>query len=139
MTLESDLKRHEGTKKNSAGRYILYRCSRGKLTCGWGRNAEDKGFSKDEVELMFKNDIQEAGEGAMSIFPHLYTYTTNRQNALIDFVFNVGVNRAREFKKMIAAIEDGDWKEAAAQAKDSDWHTQVGARAIEIEKLLEEG
>jgi len=75
----------------------------------------------------------------MSIFPHLYTYTTNRQNALVNMVFNMGGGRVRKFVKMIAAVEAEDWKEAAAQAKDSDWHTQVGARAIEVEKLLEGG
>ena len=139
MLLEIDLKRREGTKKNSVGRYILYKCPADKWTCGWGRNCEDKGFSKDEVELMLKNDIAEAAEGAMSIFPRFYGFTTNRQNALIDMVFNMGMWRVLGFKKMIAAIKEKDWKEAAAQAKDSNWHNQVGARAIEIEKILEEG
>ena len=137
--LRSMIKRHEGTKKNKAGRHILYKCSADKLTYGYGRNAQDKGFSQDEVELMLSNDIQEAAEGAMAIFPHFYTFSVNRQNALIDLVFNMGKGRIREFKKMIVAIEAGDWEEAAVQAEDSDWHKQVGARAAEVEKMLREG
>ena len=137
-TLRDLIKKHEGTKKKN-GRHILYKCSANKWTCGWGRNCDDKGFSRDEVELMLTNDIQEAGEGAISIFPDLYKYTTNRQNALIDMCFNLGKSRLLRFKKMIAAVKEGDWKEAAAQARDSAWHTQVGLRATEIEKMLEEG
>lgn len=132
------LKRDEGSKKNN-NRHILYKCSANKWTCGYGRNCEDNGFSEDEVELMLQNDITQSVEDIKSIFLGFDRFLKNRQNALINMMFNLGKTRFLGFKKMIAAIKNGDWQEAAKQAADSRWHDQVGSRALEIERLLEEG
>jgi len=138
MKLREMIKENEGSKKKN-GRHILYQCTAGKMTCGYGRNAQDKGFSQDEVDLMLSNDIQEAAQDVMSIFPHFYTYSDNRQNALIDLSFNIGKSKFMGFKKMIAAVKAEDWPEAAKQAKDSSWYRQVGKRAERNVKMLREG
>lgn len=138
MTLREMVKKNEGTKKKN-GRHVLYKCTAKKWTCGHGRNAEDKGFSQDEVDLMLTNDIQEASQDVMSIFPHFYTYSQNRQNALIDMDFNLGKSGFLGFKKMIAAVKAEDWPEAAKQAKDSEWYKQVKKRAVHNVRLLREG
>jgi len=133
------LKRHEGSKINSRGRHILYKCSADKWTCGYGRNAEENGFSEDEAELMLQNDIEQASKDAKSLFPDFDGFTTNRQNALIDMVFNLGINRFKLFKNTIRAIKRDDCTAAARLAKQSRWHNQFWIRAIEIENLLEKG
>ena len=132
------LKHDEGSKKNN-NRHILYKCTAKKWTCGYGRNCEDNGFSEDEVELMLKNDIKQSVKDIKSIFLGFDGFLENRQNALINMMFNLGKTRFLGFKKMIIAIKNGDWQEAAMQAADSSWHNQVGGRALEIERLLEEG
>lgn len=132
------LKRHEGSEKNN-DRHVLYKCTADKWTCGYGRNCEDNGFSEDEVELMLQNDIAQAAKDVKSIFLGFDGFSENRQNALIDMMFNLGITRFLGFKKMIIAIKNGNWQEAARQASDSKWHNQVGARALEIERLLEGG
>jgi len=127
------IKRHEGL------RLFPYKCSAGKITIGYGRNLDDKGITKREAEELLWSDIQEAAQNTMSIFPQFYTYTIARQNALIDLMFNLGKTRFLKFKKMIAAVKEEDWTEAAKQAKDSQWHNQVGGRALDIEDMLERG
>jgi len=133
------IKRHEGCVKNSAGRHVLYLCPANKWTCGWGRNAEANGFSEDEVELMLQNDIKYAINILQTIFVNYSNFSENRQNALIDLMFNIGSKKFLLFRKMITAIKKDDWEEAAIEAKNSNWHTQVGIRAVEIEELLKNG
>ena len=87
--LSNLIKKHEGSKINSRGKHILYKCSANKWTCGYGRNVEDNGFSEDEAELMLKNDIERASKDAKTLFPDFDRYTINRQNALINMIFNL--------------------------------------------------
>ena len=44
-----------------------------------------------------------------------------------------------KFKRMLAAIEKGDWDTAALEALNSKWADQVGARAKEIAEMLRTG
>ena len=127
------LKRHEGFRSKP------YRCSAGKLTIAYGRNLEDVGITKAEALMLLYTDVETAIASLENIFSDLHKFSTNRQNALISMIFNLGASRFRLFKKMIQAIKDSDWKEASRQAKDSKWHCQVGARAEEIETLLVRG
>ena len=43
--------------------------------------------------------------------------------------FNMGAPRLGQFKKFIAAINDGNWNTAAVEMMDSRWAKQVGVRA----------
>ena len=37
-------------------------------------------------------------------------------------MFNMGLTRLSKFKKMKAAVDNRDWKEAAVQGRDSRWY-----------------
>lgn len=127
------LKRHEGFRSKP------YHCSAGKLTIGFGRNLDDVGISKQEATYLLLQDIEQASKDVKSLFPDFDRFTINRQNALINMVFNLGINRFKLFKNTIKAIKRDDWTSAAKHAKQSRWHNQVGRRAIEIEDLLRGG
>ena len=127
------LKRHEGYKQ------FLYKCSAGKTTGGYGRNFDDVGLSEYEAEFLLLQDIKHAITRLTTIFPEFYQFTEDRQSALIDMMVNLGSRKFLLFRKMIVAIKKGDWEDAAKEAKDSKWHTQVGARALEIENMLVDG
>jgi lysozyme len=53
--------------------------------------------------------------------------------------FNLGLGRLRKFRKCLAALEAGDYDEAAAEALNSAWAAQVGARAQRIAAMIREG
>jgi len=127
------LKRHEGFKQ------FPYLCTAGKLTIGYGRNLDDVGLSEYEAEFLLLEDIKHAVNRLTTIFPNFYQFTVNRQSALVDMMVNMGSRRFLLFRKMIVAIKKDDWEDAANEAKDSKWHTQVGIRAVEIEELLKNG
>lgn len=112
-----------------------YRCSAGKLTIGYGRNLEE-GISRDEADYLLNNDIARAGQEAMEIFPRLYAFPVEKQNAIIDMLYNLGKTRFKKFIKMIAAINEEDWERAAEEAKDSRWFKQVKSRGKEIVEIF---
>ena len=59
-----------------------------------------------------------------------------RQLALMSMAFNLGAPRLGGFRRMRAAIQSGDWHQAAREALDSRWASQVGTRAGEIADML---
>ena len=129
------IKQHEGFRDKP------YRCTAGKLTIGYGRNLDDVGISNREATVLLYNDIIEATESVRVVFSGFKfdEFSENRQAALIDMMFNLGRSRFIKFKKMITAIRYKDWNEAADQAKDSRWFSQVGERGVKIVRLLREG
>lgn len=59
------------------------------------------------------------------------------QQILVNMMFNMGRPRLSGFKKFNAAIEAGDWKEAAKEGRDSRWYNQVTNRAERLMGRLE--
>ena len=138
IKIKEYIKENEGSKKNNRGRHILYRCSSGKWTCGYGRNAEDNGFSEAEADIMLEHDIEDSLRGLVDIFglDEILILDRNRQIVLIDMTFNLGINRFSKFKKLIAAIKDKDYGKAADEIKNSRYYNQVQNRAERNIKLM---
>ena len=59
------------------------------------------------------------------------------QQILVNMTFNMGRTRLSKFKKMHAAILEGNWSEAAKEGRDSRWYNQVTNRAERLMKRLE--
>lgn len=117
----------------------VYLDQKGIATVGVGRNLQGKGLSWDEIDYLLSNDMRDAETELRAIFPNLDDFTSRRQIALVSVMF-AGVGTFLTFKKMIAAIRAGDWKEAAAQLLDSKYaKVDVPARATRLAKMLEEG
>ena len=114
------LKRHEGVRR------YAYVCPAGYLTIGAGRNVDEnsgRGLSND-VDL----SIDELNRS--------FSWFKNCPNSvkliLVNMHFNIGLSRLKQFKKMLAAVEDKDYSLAATEMLDSRWASQVGARATEL-------
>lgn len=110
-------------------RYAVYMDTRGIPTIGVGRNLRDVGVRADEVALMLKNDIATAETGARALFAAFDALTEERKAVLVNMVFNMGKSRLAGFHKLIAAVEEQRWDDAAREMLDSDWAQQVGDRA----------
>lgn len=128
--LVADLVRDEGR------RYKPYRDTEGYLTVGVGRNLDARGLSDDEIDLMLSNDLKWVIHDLDRNLPWWRDMPSSKQRALANMAFNLGYPRLSGFKKMLAALKDGDWNEAATQALDSRWARQVGARAERIAALI---
>jgi len=131
--LKKDLRRHEGFAQ------FAYLDSVGVPTVGYGRNLKDRGVTENEAEVMLENDIRAAAEWAHVIVPTFALLTDRRREVVVNMIFNLGPTRFRGFKNFLAAIAAEDWGRAAAEMLDSKWAKQVGARAIELSNLMQEG
>ena len=131
--LEEMLIKHEGLKLKP------YTDTVGKMTVGVGRNLDDNGISKDEALFMLRNDIETITGELSNSFPFVDGLCVARQDALINMAFNLGMPRFKKFKRMIAALRDGDFTQAACEMLDSKWAKQVGNRAIELADIIKTG
>jgi len=126
------LLKHEGL------RLTPYHCPAGKLTIGVGRNLEDKGITEKEAFVLLENDVKECIQDMEEIFQEFELLPESVQLVLVDMRFNLGPNRFRNFRKMIAAVRNQDFNRAAAEMKDSRWYYQVGQRAKTLVKMMTE-
>jgi len=131
--LFAQLRLHEGVEHKP------YKCTAGYLTIGVGRNIEERGLSDDEIDYILNNDVNIATDELVDSFSWYGDLDPIRQRVVIDMVFNLGMPRFKQFKNMIAALEAGDWAEAAVQMMDSRWAKQVGQRAERLRDMMETG
>lgn len=137
------IKRHEGYRDR------VYLCSEGVPTVGWGHTfpkgeAPPVGtqFTYEQTEEFFRNDMEKVEKDYNQLkltYPGLKQLTPTRQGVVKNMIFNLGLSRLRGFKKMLQALNNGDYNTAADEMLDSKWAKQVGRRAIELSNLMRKG
>lgn len=136
----------------------VYKDSKGIATIGHGFNLQDStnaevfqkvaGFSVDEAvkgreitkeqqEKLLEHTVAQADADVRKLVPTFDKLTPDQQDALTNFVFNVGLTTALKFKNTFAAIRRGDGKDAAARIRESAYYKQVGPRGERIAKVIE--
>ena len=141
-------------------RLQVYKDTLGIDTIGIGRNLEDRGISKEELDWMdipsidhvyewgiteadavylATNDVQIVEEELLRAHPCVDRLDSVRQLILIDMAFNMGVPRLCLFKKMWAAVEAEDYPTAAKEMLDSRWAKQVKGRATKLANAMHNG
>ena len=131
--LTAELIRDEGIRLKP------YRDSRGKLSIGAGRNLDDEGITRDEAMFLLHNDILAHLEDLDRRLPWWRRLDEVRQRVLANMCFNLGIERLLGFKRMLAALERGDYETAAFEMADSDWDREVKARADRLEEMMRTG
>jgi lysozyme len=133
MDLIDQLKRDEGFRAKP------YRDTTGHLTIGYGHNLDANGISQEVAALLLEEDIAIAVSSLRQRFDWFDGLSRPRQDALINMVFNLGINTFMEFHHMLSALDNGDFHTAALHILNSKYHDQVGARAERIAQQLETG
>ena len=119
--------------------FMPYQCPEGYLTIGYGHNLEANGISLEAAELLLKQDIEIAVRQVKNAFIWWPKLDEARMSVLVDMCFNMGITKLCGFKKMLSALEAGDYKTAAKEMLNSKWAQQVGRRAVELSKIMETG
>ena len=138
----------------------VYKDTLGIDTIGIGRNLQDRGISKEELDHMdiphidliyrdgiteadarylAKNDVRIVEDELLRAHPCVDRLDAVRQLVLIDMAFNMGVPRLCKFKKMWAAIHDEDFMIAAKEMLDSRWANQVKSRSTKLAHAMHTG
>ncbi len=116
-----------------------YKDTVGKLTIGYGRNLDDVGISEAEAEYLLRSDLRRTINNLDSKLSWWRNLTRNRQCAIANMCFNLGVGGLLTFEKMLEALKEKDYPLAADEALDSLWAKQVGDRAKRIADLIRHG
>ena len=138
----------------------VYKDTLGIDTIGIGRNLEDRGITKEELDdldiptidhiyeygiteadavYLATNDVQIVEEELVRAHPCVDSLDAVRQLIVIDMAFNMGVPRLNKFKNMWAAIHDEDYPTAAKEMLDSRWARQVKGRATKLANAMHNG
>ena len=133
--IKEQLIKHEGEE------YKVYVDSEGNLSCGIGHFLSVGSYvPKAAVDAFFERDYLVAKSDYLSLMiQYSLNLNSTRQAVIINMLFNMGINRVRGFKKMLAALCAENYTLAASEMLDSKWARQVGNRAIELSGMMEEG
>ena len=128
-------------KADEGFRSHAYVCPAGALTVGYGRNIDTggPGITDAEAQVLLSNDISECDADLAKVFAGWAGFSLRRRATLVNLRFQLGPSRFRAFRKMIAAIENGDWAEAAKELRDSNLARQTPGRTLRRADELEQG
>ena len=115
-----------------------YKDTLGYLTIGYGTLIEN-GLSTFESELLLLVRARESMIELQKAKPIVSALSDNRLFALSNMAYNLGVPKLLRFKRMWAAVEQGDFDAAAKHALDSRWAKQVKSRSKRVTDLLRAG
>lgn len=135
-------------EREEGRRLARYQDSKGIWSIGVGINLEDPfgktlcamaGVDYDAVlagtaeltdaqcDTMYRGAALNVLSWMVELIPAYRELDANRRVALLDMGYNLGETRFRGFAHMIAAVNAGNWEEAAIQAADSLWDHEVQA------------
>jgi len=140
--LQKELEVDEGVE------YKVYKDHLGYPTFGVGHlilesdpeYGQDEGtpISEERVAEAFEKDCESVLNDCKTLYDGFNTMPEEVQHVLANMMFNMGRPRLSKFKNFGKAINDGDWKQAAIEGRDSLWHRQVTNRAERLMIRLEE-
>lgn len=94
--------------------------------------------AEDRVIEVFAKDVETVIEDCKKLHDGWDGYPQEVKQIVANMMFNMGLTRLSKFKNHNAALQSGDWKEAAKEGRDSRWYSQVTNRAERLMKRLEE-
>ncbi len=133
------------------------------MTIGYGHNISDNPLPKDLLKRLsdngktfgtapltmdvttarhlLKRDIGYFYKVAEKRVPHFEKLSPNRQEAMVEMLFNLRETRFRGFKAMLRALRKKDYSDAADEMLDSKWHRekQVGDRSRFLAEKMRKG
>lgn len=118
---------------------LVYKCPAGRLTLGFGFNVEAQPIPRDVAELWLQKLIMQCDRELSDALGYYSKLDGARQYVLINMCYNVGLKKLLGFKKMLACVAQGQYKNAAAEMLDSKWAGQVGRRARVLAAIMEFG
>lgn len=118
-----------------------YLDTKGKTTIGYGRNLDSNPLTPEEGLALMMPQVEAAILNAPNLVSHAAweEMGDTRQTVLAEMCYNMGFLGAFGFRRMRAALEQSDYKEAAAQILDSDMAGEVGNRAKVLATRMETG
>lgn len=136
LKLKQELERDEGIK------LAEYKDHLGYSTIGIGRLIDARkggGITKDEAYYLLGNDIKKVEAQLNARLPWWTKLNDNRQRAIANMCFQLGIDGLLGFANSLKLIEQGKWEDAAKALKLSKWYTQTPTRAGRVIEMIRVG
>ena len=121
--LTNHIKEYEGFSR------LVYECTSGYATLGFGRNVEQVGITQEEAEYLLKNDIEQCLKELRGIMNKFDDLPDKAQLVLVDMCYNLGLSKLLNFENMLDAIDAGNYQKASEELLDSRYALQTKRRA----------
>ena len=106
---------------------------------GYGLNVDLEGVTKTEAAWLLNNKALRCISDLIKVLPWFGDLDVNRQYALVNMRYNLGLPRFMGFKKMLAAMALQDWNTAAAECLDSDAARSLPDRYKRLANIIKNG
>lgn len=93
--------------------------------------------SEERTIECFEQDVQSVLSDCKKLHEGWDGYPQEVKQVIANMMFNMGLTRLSKFRKHNAALQCGDWQEAAVEGRDSRWYKQVTNRAERLMVRLE--
>jgi len=120
---------------NEGLRLTPYQDTVGVWTVGYGHNLNVP-ISKRSAWQILIDDTEDARNDCLHAFPWFLELSEDRQYAMIDLMYNLGMTRLAGFKKFLEAMSLGNYDTAANELIDSKWYEQVKRRGPKIVAMI---
>lgn len=134
--LEAELMRDEDFVSHAYQDHLGY------WTIGYGRLIDERrggGISKNEAKELLRKDILKVYQGLREKIWFFNGLSDSHQRALCNMAFQLGIDGLLKFRKMLSAMEGGNFDRAYAEALDSKWAQQTPQRAMRVAYMIKNG
>ena len=94
------------------------------------------GLTRDQALVLAREDIKDSILTAKKLVRNYDFQPEDVKLILCDMAYNLGETKLKGFKKMLSAVERGDYRIAADEMRNSKWFNQVGNRSKYLSELM---
>ena len=109
-----------------------YQCSEGVWTIGHGITY----LTEEESKRIVADRIAEKHLGLGGTLDWYNDLPPEVQGVILEMTFQMGTSGMLQFRKMIEAMKDKDWKKASLEMKDSKWYRQTPNRCERLAEIV---
>ena len=95
-------------------------------------------LTKAQAEKLFEQTFEESQREAKRTIKNFSSLSINRQTAIVDLIFNMGLSNFNKAPGLVTAMNAGDFDKAIEILKKQPWFKQVKSRAPRVLKLLKD-
>jgi lysozyme len=142
--LLADLERDEGFRgfvyDDATGQPIASGVMvRGNPTIGYGWNLAGNSLTIPHAKIILGWHVDDVTESVDASYPWVQGLSDARQRAVMNMVFNLGMNTFSSFRQFLGLLKSGDYAGAADDLEKTVWYGQVGDRAKRIVAMIRNG
>jgi lysozyme len=133
---------YEDLVKDEGWRQDLYKDHLGFYTIGYGfmvDPAKNGRIPRPVADFWLRWEIEDRRRQLNAALPWFSRLPDGVTAALLNMAYQLGVNGVLRFRKMLAALQLGQYARAADEALDSNWARQTPARARRVAALIRGG